>query len=82
MSTDKTSLNGVLRSRQRGLTFIELIMFIVIVSVALAGILTVLNVTTASSVDPMIRKQMLAVAEGVVGDHLMAVGVLYRVELA
>lgn len=49
--------------RQRGLTLIELIVFIVIVGVALAGILTVFNVTTKSSTDPMIRKQMLAIAE-------------------
>ena len=48
---------------QRGLTLIELIMFIVIVSIALAGVLTVLNITTRSSADPMIRKQMLAIAE-------------------
>lgn len=51
--------------RQRGLTLIELIMFIVIVGVALAGVLTVFNVTTKSSADPMIRKQMLAIAEAV-----------------
>ena len=50
---------------QRGVTLIELIMFIVIVSVALVGVLTVLNVTTRSSADPMIRKQMLAIAEAV-----------------
>ncbi len=49
--------------RQRGLTLIELIMFIVIVGVALAGVLTVFNITTRSSADPMIRKQMLAIAE-------------------
>ena len=49
--------------RQQGMTLIELIVFIVIVSVALAGVLTVLNVTTKSSADPMIRKQMLAIAE-------------------
>lgn len=50
---------------QRGLTLIELIVFIVIVSVALVGVLTVLNVTTKSSADPMIRKQVLAVAEAI-----------------
>lgn len=38
-------------------------MFIVIVSVALVGVLAVLNVTTRASADPMIRKQMLAIAE-------------------
>lgn len=51
--------------RQRGLTLVELIVFIVIVGVALAGILTVFNITTQSSADPMIRKQMLAIAEAV-----------------
>mgnify|MGYP001565586708 CR=1 FL=1 len=49
--------------RQRGLSLIELVMFIVIVSVALAGVLTVLNVTVKGSADPMISKQMLAIAE-------------------
>lgn len=53
------------RQAQRGLTFIELIFFIVIVSAGLAGILTVLNVSTSRSADPMVRKQLLAVAEGV-----------------
>lgn len=51
------------RYSQRGLTLVELVMFIVIVSVALAGVLTVLNITVKSSADPMIRKQMLAIAE-------------------
>ncbi len=53
------------RTAQRGLTFVELIFFIVIVSAGLAGILTVLNVTTSRSADPMVRKQMLVIAEGV-----------------
>ena len=52
-----------IKRAQAGLTLIELIVFIIIVSVALAGVLTVLNVTTKSSADPMIRKNMLAIAE-------------------
>ncbi len=56
------------RRRQQGLTLIELIVFIVIVSVALAGILSVLNLTARSSADPMIRKQMLAIAEGLMDE--------------
>jgi MSHA pilin protein MshD len=48
---------------QRGISLIELIMFIVIVSVALAGILLVMNVTTKNSADPLVRKQALAAAE-------------------
>jgi len=49
--------------RQRGISLIELIMFIVIVSTALAGILAVMNVTTRGSADPLVRKQALAIAE-------------------
>ncbi len=49
--------------RQKGISLIELIMFIVIVSVGIAGILSVMNVTTQASADPLIRKQALAIAE-------------------
>jgi len=50
-------------ARQHGISLIELIMFIVIVSVALAGILLVMNTVTKSSADPLIHKQALAIAE-------------------
>lgn len=60
-----------LRRCQRGLTLIELIVFIVIVSVALVGVLIVLNVTTRSSADPMVRKQLLAVAEAVLEEVML-----------
>lgn len=50
-------------SRERGMTMVELIVFIVVVSVGLAGILGVLNLTTRHSADPMIRKQQLSIAE-------------------
>ena len=50
--------------RQHGVTIIELIMFIVIVSVALASIMAVMRITTASSADPLRRKQALMIAEG------------------
>lgn len=58
-------------SRQHGLTLIELIMFIVIVGVALAGVLTVLNHTTRHSADPMIRKQALAIAEALLEEVML-----------
>jgi MSHA pilin protein MshD len=48
-----------------GFTLIELIVFIVIVSVALVGVMTVLNVTSRSSADPMVKKQVLAAAEAI-----------------
>jgi|688.fasta_scaffold648962_1 MSHA pilin protein MshD len=56
------------RSRQHGVTLIELIVFIVIVGVALTGMLTVLNLTARTGADPMIRKQMLAIAEGLMDE--------------
>lgn len=49
--------------RARGVSLIELIVFIVIVSVGIVGILSVLNFTAARSADPMIRKQVLSVAQ-------------------
>jgi MSHA pilin protein MshD len=57
--------------RQRGMTLIELIVFIVIVSTALAGVLTVLNITAKNSADPMIRKQALAIAESVLEEVML-----------
>jgi MSHA pilin protein MshD len=51
------------RRPQSGISFIELVMFIVIVSVGVAGILSVMNITTRSSADPLVRKQAIAVAE-------------------
>lgn len=51
------------RTRQNGVTLVELIIFIVVVSVAIVGILSVMNITTRASADPMARKQALAIAE-------------------
>ena len=50
-------------TRQAGISLIELVMFIVIVGLAVAGVLLVMNVTTKSSADPMVRKQAIATAE-------------------
>jgi MSHA pilin protein MshD len=58
------------RKRQLGLSLIELIMFIIIVSVALVGILSVMNVTVKSSADPMLRKQAVAMAEAILDEIL------------
>jgi MSHA pilin protein MshD len=53
------------RRRSLGLSLVELIVFIVIVSVAVAGVLAALNVATRGSADPVIQKQALAIAEAV-----------------
>jgi MSHA pilin protein MshD len=49
--------------RARGVTLVELIVFIVIVSTAVAGVLTALDLANRSSTDPMMQKQALAIAE-------------------
>jgi MSHA pilin protein MshD len=51
------------RRRSRGFTLVELIVFIVIVSVAVTGVLTALDIANRASTDPMIQKQALAIAE-------------------
>lgn len=56
---------------QRGFTLIELLIFIVIVSVGLAGILSVMNTVVKSSADPMVRKQTIAVAESLLEEILL-----------
>lgn len=52
-----------IRTRQSGLSLIELIVFIVIVGVGLAGITVTYNTVVMHSADPMVRKQALAIAE-------------------
>ena len=51
------------RRRACGVTLLELIVFIVVVSVAVMGVLTALDLSNRSSTDPMIQKQALAIAE-------------------
>ncbi|PWB40021.1 MAG: hypothetical protein C3F19_13045 [Rhodocyclales bacterium] len=51
------------RSGCRGVSLVEVIMFIVIVGIAAGGILMVFANTTRASADPLIRKQALAIAE-------------------
>lgn len=56
------------RLRQHGLTLIELLIFIVVVSVALVGVVMVLNTAVRGSADPMVRKQALAIAESLLAE--------------
>ena len=50
-------------TRQRGISLVELIMFIMIVSIAMAGIMLGMNQVTGHSADTMLRKQALTMAE-------------------
>jgi MSHA pilin protein MshD len=70
MST--TDLRPLCPVRQRGVTLVELIIFIVIISIALAGVLLVINNTTRRSADPQVRKQALEIAESLLEEIEMA----------
>jgi MSHA pilin protein MshD len=62
LATHRLSASG--RDRHaRGLSLIELVLFIVVVSAALAGVLSVFLPATSASADPMLRRQALAIAE-------------------
>jgi len=56
---------------QRGFTLIELIIFIVVVSAGLAGILSVMNTVVKSSADPMVRKQAVVLADSILEEILL-----------
>ena len=51
------------RRLTRGLSLIELIVFIVVLSAALAGVLQVFTQATTGSADPAVRRQALAIAQ-------------------
>ena len=57
-------------SVQRGITLIEQIMFMLIVSVGVVGLISALSTITKSSADPMRTKQMVAIAEGLLNEIL------------
>lgn len=66
-------MNGFSRhcAGERGLTLVELVIAMVVVSIALAGVLLVMNTTTMHSVDPMVRQQALAIAEAYLEEILL-----------
>lgn len=59
---------GQSKCRQAGVTLVELIVFIVVVSVGVAGLLSVTGSTVRNSADPMVRKQMVAIAESMLNE--------------
>lgn len=52
----------------RGFTLVEMIVAMVIIGVGLAGVIGVLARTAVASADPMIVKQMTAIAEGMMDE--------------
>jgi MSHA pilin protein MshD len=57
-------------SRQRGLSLIELVIAIMIISVAVTGVLMLFSSNVRNSADPMVRKQAVAIAESLLNEVL------------
>lgn len=53
---------------QRGITLIEQIMFILIVSVGVIGLISAMNPMIKASADPMLTKQLAAIAESLLNE--------------
>ena len=53
---------------QRGITLIEQIVFIVIVSVGVIGLVSVMNPAIRASADPMLTKQLVAITESLLNE--------------
>ncbi|MDN2697727.1 hypothetical protein O0882_15495 [Janthinobacterium sp. SUN073] len=68
MSITRDAAMAARGTGQRGVTLIELIIFIVVVSIAVVGLLQIFARTTASSADPQLRKQALAIAEAMLDE--------------
>lgn len=49
-------------SRQRGLSLVELVIFIVVLGIGIAALAVIYNQLTLASVDPTVRKQAVAIA--------------------
>jgi MSHA pilin protein MshD len=57
-----------MRTRSTGFTLAELIVLIVVIAIALAGVMLVFSTAVRSSADPLIYKQALAIAEGLLDE--------------
>lgn len=59
------------RADSKGFTLIELVIAMVVVSIALGGVLMVMNYTVQHSADPMLQHQAVAIAEGYLEEALL-----------
>jgi MSHA pilin protein MshD len=55
-----------------GFTIVELVLFIVVISIAVVGVLQVMSFTTSRSADPQIHKQALSIAEALMEEVSLA----------
>ena len=59
------------RKAQNGVTLIELILSMVVISIAMSGVLTVMNQTVSHSADPVIQHQAVAITESYLEEILL-----------
>ncbi|MEY3760703.1 MAG: hypothetical protein RIR39_2194 [Pseudomonadota bacterium] len=57
--------------RQTGITLIELVISLVIISIALTGIFSVINLTVSHSADPVVDYQAITIAESYLEEILL-----------
>lgn len=57
--------------RQAGVTLVELVLSMVIISISLVGVLTVMNFTVSHSADPVVQHQAVAIAESYLEEILL-----------
>lgn len=57
---------------RRGFTLIEVVVLIVVIGVAMAGVLLIFQNTVRKSADPQVYKQSLAIAEAMLDEILLA----------
>lgn len=57
--------------QQRGVTLVELVISMVIISIALVGIFSVINLTVSHSADPLVQQQAVAIAESYLEEVLL-----------
>lgn len=57
---------------QYGLTLVELIVAMIVISVGVAGVLSAFNVSVRASVDPMLAKQAVAIGEALLEEVRLA----------
>jgi MSHA pilin protein MshD len=60
-----------LRKNNGGFTLIELVISMVVISIALGGVLMVMNYTVRHSADPMLQHQAVAIAESYLEEVLL-----------
>jgi MSHA pilin protein MshD len=62
---------AVKKRHQAGVTLVELILSMVIISIALTGVFSVMNLTVSHSADPVVQYQAVAIAEAYLEEVLL-----------